>query len=332
MFVIAACGRATDPTTTPPPPPGQYVPARTFDVGAIEGVQIVDASRNRTIPYEVRYPIGAPAKQPVIVWSHGGLVRFGEHDGTDDWSELLAAAGYVVIIPSHTPEVNPTAFTPMCADNGFTVVECPIWVAQNTHRPLDISAVIDALATIEAQSPELDKLLDGSRIGVGGHSAGTTSVLSLAGATQQWVPTAGPYQHADARVSAFLAASPQGPLSAGFNSGFPDNGFQTLAGPLLSITGVGDETGEPSIARRTAFETAQPGDLFLSWDTNRKPHHDTFNRADCGGVLAERCGWYGATGLAYFDAYLRMRPEAIAWLASDQLGAISGGTVEFTRR
>jgi dienelactone hydrolase len=343
LLVAAACGgRAPSDDVDAPPvvgdaAPGEpdaataYAPTTPYAFATLHG-SLIDPDRDRTVEYDVVYPVDAPGARPVVVWSHGGLVRAGSHDGTDGWSEHLAAAGYVVIVPFHIPEEQPTAYTVMCADNGVPALECPIWVAMFTHRPLDASFMIDSLAAIEAAAPELAGKLDGERIGVGGHSAGTTSGLSMLGAEQQWVQTAGPYTHLDPRVDAVLAASPQGPTQAGFASGFRNHSFEPIVRPLLSITGIGDDTGEPSVSRRAAYETAMPGDLWLSWDLDLSVHHDTFNREDCAGALADHCAWFGAIGVAFLDAYLLDIPGAFDWLASDAPVAASNGVLELTRR
>lgn len=308
-----------------------YAPSTPFTIATIHDV-LIDAARSRTVAYDVVFPTNASGARPVVVWSHGGLVRGGSHDGTDGWSEWLASAGYVVIVPFHIPEETPTAYTAMCAENNVPDVECPIWVSMFTHRPLDASFVIDSLATIESRAPELAGKLDRDRIAVGGHSAGTTSGLSMLGATQQWVPSAGPYTHLDPRVDAVLAASPQGPRAAGFASGFGNHAFETIDRPMLSITGMGDDTGEPARSRRLAYESAVAGDQWLSWDLDATVHHDTFNRADCAGVLADHCAWFGAIGIAFLDAYLLESPDAMGWLSSSAPTAPANGVLELTRR
>ena len=140
------------------------------------------------------------------------------------------------------------------------------------------------------------RLLDPTPSGVGGHSAGTTSGLSNAGAWQQWGTGVGPYRHADPRVDVYLLASPQGPMSAGFASGFQEGSFVGITASSLFISGVGDDTGEPAISRTTAFHEAVPGDKFLLWDTDARARHDTMNLLDCVGVTnANHRAWIGAT-------------------------------------
>ena len=39
-----------------------------------------------------------------------------------------------------------------------------------------------------------------------------------------------------------------------------------------------------------------------------------------------------ALGLAYLDAVVTLRPEAIAWLASDAYKTLTGGVIELHRR
>lgn len=101
---------------------------------------------------------------PVLAYSHGnagvGLVGYaiGEH---------LASHGFVVIAPDHT---------------GNTVLDSSNDYAQNLlYRPQDVSASLDFLESGLAGDP-LDKVSDLSRTFVAGHSFGTYSTLSVAGA------------------------------------------------------------------------------------------------------------------------------------------------------
>ena len=100
------------------------------------------------------------------------------------------------------------------------------------NRPEDIRYILDHLADLETQSPELDGMLDLKKIGVAGHSFGAYTTLAVAGATVN-LPHAQPLSFNDIRPLAFIALSPQGDVSGNipFSSGTPGPGF---SGPFWS--------------------------------------------------------------------------------------------------
>jgi dienelactone hydrolase len=281
----SACDRA-DPATC------LYSSELAYDVGEIDGVSLTDTARdNYDLPLVIRYPVGAPGPRPVVIWHHGGNPSARGATRSEEWSRNLAAAGYVVVHPSRTLIADPTPFEAECRDNGFKVPdECAYWVTQNRYGPQNTHFLIDHLADVEALDPALAGTLDADMIVVAGHSAGTTSVLSNAGAWQRWRPAAPQYDERNDAPVAFLATGVQGPMYAGFHSGFQSPGphnaitehsFSGIDRPFMFITGVGDETGEPPEARVTAWLTSSPGDKALLWRgrRGRGPDPDRRDRA-----------------------------------------------------
>jgi hypothetical protein len=166
------------------------------------------------------------------------------------------------------------------------------------------------------------------KVAVAGHSGGTASVLANAGATQRW--GGGPvYQETSSWPIAFLAASPQGPMDASFNSGFGVSSFDDVDRPFMFITGAGDETGEPPAARTTAWFQSQPGSKFLSWDRRPAALHETMDIERCETPLRERhCEWIASAGTAFLDAIVRTRSLARHWMRSNAYEILSGGDIE----
>ena len=333
----SSCDRA-DPATC------LYTSDLVYDVGEVDGVQLTDTTRdNYEIRLVIRYPVGAPAPRPVVIWHHGGSASPRGATRSEEWSRNLAAAGYVVVHPSRTPIADPTPFRAECRDNGFEVPdECVAWVTQNRYGPQNTHFLIDHLSEVEALDPALAGMLDADKIAVAGHSAGSTSVLANAGAWQQWEPGAPRYDERNDAAIAFLATGVQGPMYAGFRSGFQSPGTHRAIGehsfvgidrPFMFITGVGDETGEPPEARVTAWLTSSPGDKALLWDTEAEALHETMDIDRCDGSLrANHCTWIGSAGLAFLDAVVRQRPEAEEWMRSNALEVLSGGAIELHRR
>jgi hypothetical protein len=246
----------------------------------------------------------------------------------------LAAAGYVVIHPSRMPILNATPFLPECALNGMTdPAVCAEWIAQSRYGPQTTHFLIDRLAVIDAAIPAG---LDRDRIVVAGHSAGTITVLANAGATQQWVMGGPVYNEVDSRPMAFFGTGPQGPMYAAFLvAGFPEGeNYKPIDRPFGFVSGHGDRNGNDPASRTAGWLFAMQGHKYLSWDTSPEAHHETMNIHDCTGLVrANHCRWIEAFGLAFFDALVRQRPQAIAWLADpDAYSVLTGGAIESHRR
>ena len=333
----SSCDRA-DPTTC------LYTSDLAYAVGEIDGVHLTDTARNNyDLPLVIRYPVGAPGPRPVVIWHHGGTPSPRGATRSEEWSRTFAAAGYVVVHPSRTLISDATLFEADCRDNGFrSPDECAYWVTQFRYGPQNTHFLISHLADIENLDSALAGMLDADKIVVAGHSAGSTSVLANAGAWQQWMPGAPQYDERDDAPIAFLASGVQGPMYAGFGSGFQSPGshegisehsFVGIDRPFMFITGVGDETGEPPEARVTAWLTSVPGDKALVWDTVAEAVHETMDIHKCNtAVRADHCAWIGSAGLAFLDAIVRQRPDAEEWMRSNALEILSDGAIELHRR
>ena len=323
-----------------------YVSDQAYPVGVIDDVVIIDHSRgDLPIPLLIRYPIaGRVEARPVVIWHHGGNPSARGDERSEEWGTTLAAAGYVVIHPARALLADPAPFQAECAANGFTdPASCAYWATQLRLAPQTTHALIDNLDRIEALDPALAGLLDPSRIVVAGHSAGSTAPLAAAGATQQWAAGGPTYDERDDRPIAFLATGVQGPMYAGFNSGFQSPGsvvrvarhsFAGIDRPFLFVTGVGDETGEPPESRVTAWLTSQSAhDKVLAWDTDPEAVHETMDIDKCDTpTRADHCRWIASIGVAFLDAVVRQRPEARAWLASDAARVLTAGAIELHHR
>ena len=295
-------------------------------------LELTDPARNGyRIPLLVRYPLGIAGKRPVVIWNHGGEPSENGRQRSAEWVATFAEAGYIVIHPSR-PHPDPVPYEAECFANGFKE-ECADFLANHRFGPLTTHFLLDNLALIEAAAPVLAGKLDGSKVVIGGHSAGTTTALANAGAWQQYRVEGPRYQETDLRPLAFIATAPQGPLYAGFTSGFQPESYGGISRPFLFVSGVGDLSGEPSVTRTTAFLTAAPGRKYLSWDTSSEAVHETMDIDNCDTPLrASHCAWIASLGLAFVDAVVRGRAAAIEWLDSDAYQVLTGGAIELFRR
>ena len=334
--LVADCAAQLPPGCSESSPEAcRYVSDLSYPVGVIDDVVLTDSARdNYQVPLLVRYPIGAAGPRPVVIWNHGGDPSPRGNTRSEEWGTTLAAAGYIVIHPSRVPVEDIKGFRTECKANGFKPPEeCAFWLAQMRFGPQTVHFLIDHLTDVQASNPALGGMFDMSRLVVAGHSAGTTSVLAAAGASQQWLEGGPIYSERDSRPIAFLASGPQGPLYAGFNSGFQSNSFVEVDRPFMFITGVGDETGEPSETRTTGWLTSASGNKVLSWDTDPRAVHETMDIHKCDTDVQEsHCRWIASAGVAFLDAVVRGRPEAQDWMASNALNVLSRGAIEIHRR
>jgi hypothetical protein len=309
-------------TLYPLPPPATIV----FADG-----EVVDATHGRTIPIRARWSqeaLDAGGALPVVVWIHGGNADVNGRNGSREWSETLARAGFVVVHPSIVPRTMSGAID-LWAEFGLDVAQgtaCafnPVVV----DRPRDTSAVIDALPSLGAQFPALAGRLDLSRVVVAGHSFGAYTTRAVAGARLDLCPGGSgappgwPFRDAqftDPRPIAFLALSPQGPGRLGFF----EQSFVTLDRPEFMATGRGDITPEETPGDRLrSFQLIAPRGKYLLYIDDVAASHATFNLNE--PLAPQFDPWLQSHVLAFLDAEVRGSATAAAALQS---GAISGAS------
>jgi hypothetical protein len=316
------------------PPSCLYVSDLKFAVEELR-TEVLDPSRNNyRIPLLIRYPVGAPGRRPVVIWNHGGDLAGNARERSAEWGRTLAAAGYVVIHPART-RPNTTGYVQECVDNGqITLADCILWLGHYLFGPLNTDFLIGRFRQLQKAHPALRRLLDPTRIVVGGHSRGSTVPLANAGAWRRWADGGTVYRGLSKRPIAFMASAPPGPEYAGFKSGFQSDSFRRIDGrPFLLISGVGDTVGKPSESRVAGWLRSMPGGKYLSSDTEKQAVHETMNIHKCDTVLrADHCKWIASLGTAFMDAVVRQRPEAISWLASDAYRHLTSGAIELHRR
>lgn len=324
---LGACGYQSG-TFSPALP---VVRSLTYDDGFTDG--------GRTIEIALRRPQGAPLPLPVILYSHGGAQGISNALTVgEEWAAPLVRAGYLVVAIAHVPR-DEASRAALCTSLGLsTVAECATFKYLHWDRPHDVRQVIDLLERVNSTGP-LAGSLDLSRLGYLGHSAGAGSTEMVAGATRQLGTSV--HSLPDPRVKAFVGCSPEGPG----DDGFLDTSWDSVTRPYLSLTGVGDETGEATAAMRPQpYQRMPAGEKYLGWITEASARHTTFEHKLDGCVTWQRqrsadvarCetyfGWLEPAALAFFDAQLKGLPAARAYLASDSLRTLSGGVMEWSRK
>ena len=346
-LLAASAGLVPAAPSCPPYPNCLYVtPVNVNFAVSTSSVTYQDASSSpRTISFAIRTPIGLGGALPVVVWSHGGSQgHLNPLTALSEWGELTARAGYISVGIAHAPRSN---FSRQLLCSALGVSDCATFSYLNWDRPHDISRVIDRLTALNAAVGPLQGRININRIAVGGHSAGSGGTLSVAGALR--VFTNAPRNLADPRPIAFLAFSPQGPVSDGFfETDFrsPHTSWSDISRPVLLSTGDGDNTcgnsaGEcvgtsPSV-RRIPYDLMPAGNKYLMHIHDTDTFHGLFgfNIAECisRGVAPGKCTafrqWLASSALAFLDANVRGSIVARTWLLGGFIQQASGGIVEW---
>lgn len=329
---------APTPAPTPTPAPAAlYQSPNTYSVGIKDGLTVTSAAE-RTLAIRVRYPASfrpaAGERLPVIVWSHGGELKDDGHLQNVEWGNTLATAGYVVVHIAH--------ITQTIAQRDATYAQYGLTPTQGARcfdtalvlRPIDAAAVLAALVTIEARTPELPAPLDLARVAMAGHSFGAYTTRTMAGARVDLCPAAPsiagfpvgwPHRDVSFRNAvpiAFMALSPQGPGRFGF---FADS-WSGLNRPDITMSGDGDDTqGEQPADRIVPYSLMPGGEKWLMYIASIGATHTTLNLNN-NALQPEFTRWIASTGLAFMDTYLRNTPVARSWMTTNQVGAVSNGT------
>ncbi len=323
---------ARAPTNTVAPVADEYKTPNTYQTRIFNNYIVRDAKRNRSFAILVRYPVGAPSPLPLIVWSHGGGFNDNGHRAYDAWGTILARAGYAVIHIAHAED----KLDAHCATLQIPANECEqadfrkevseggtlgvLWY----DRPRDASAVLNDLDNIERAA---NLKFDRARIGAAGHSGGTSTVMSLAGALLDVSPSIHNLYSADPRFKAFLANSPQGIGRLGMTK----NSWDKITAPVMITTGTRDNSeGEQARDRLDPFRAMSAPDKYLLYVDSPGATHATFGFNPDGTRELEV--YIGTAGIAFLDAYLRDSATARAWLNSNGMNVWSNGIAKITAK
>lgn len=283
---------------------------------AHQDIIIVDAPRDREIALRVNYP-AEEGQYPLILFSHSWRT-------SNEWYRPLVdfwvSHGYIVFQPNH---LDSTAAEELMPDNEA--------VSRWQERPQDLSFILDSLSEIEAQVPQLAGRIDTAHIGVAGHSFG--------GNTAQLVGGAQPATRADfvdERISAVVIIS-------GWGTGFFDldeHSWEQFDNPMMLFAGTNDNSDRTNNTwewRLEPFELAKPGDKYAVVIEGAYHGFGGITRAgdpgmQMGPANPTHVTYVTSTTLAFWDAYIKAVPEALAYLQSDSVVVASNGEVDLRRR
>lgn len=288
-------------------------------VTEINGLVVKDAAREREIPIKVYLPEGS-GPFPVIVYSHG---LGGDKDGKVYLGRFWASHGYAGIWMTHYGSDSSVWRAAGSLQKGLDALRRSASQPKTQmDRPQDVTRVLDALDEIMAMDPRLKGKFDPSRIGLCGHSFGAFTTVVSAGGFAQASRAKHGRTFEDPRPLAFLAMSPQGGRPGADNSA----NWSEIKRPFMTMTGSKDT--DQVMPDRTAESRLEPykgmpeGDKYALWIEDA--YHHTFGDPRPAKPLDPRHhDWIKSVSLAFWDAYIKDKPEAKAWLKAKAIEQIS---------
>ncbi len=273
-------------------------------------LDVVDDSRDRTIPIRIRRPptvVGAPPC-PVLLFSHGlGGSRAGCGYLGDHWS----GRGYVTVFLQH-PGSDVAVWKDMPPARRVAAMREAASSANFRLRVEDVVAVIDALDRWSRNERHpLAGRLDLDRVGMSGHSFGAQTTQAVAG---QSYPLVG-RRFTDSRIKAAVIMSPGTPQGRRD----PGDAFADVEIPWLLMTGTKDTSaiGRQSVESRLAVFPALPEGHAYEVVLHAAEHSAFTDRGLPGDREPRNPNHHRAIlalSTAFWDAFLRNDASARAWL------------------
>ncbi len=325
-----------------------YSPLRTYEVEefAPNTIAYTDVTgRRRSFEIKVRYPGGKGGPLPVMIWAHGGgegrNFEGASAGALKTWAEFSARAGYLSVAPAfHARDEADQAA--LCEYLGLVGSECENFNSVTWDRPYDIKAVLDTLTVLNRAGPYQGRV-DLSRIGVGGHSAGSSGTLSVAGAYREikYKRYGGPGFFADPRPKAFVGLSPSAPgNSSMFDTSFNDlaTSWKQIERPVLLATGAADAHEQTPRGRRVPYDAMPAGDKYRIYFHDYDFGHESFGDglSDCSTSTRAKCAAFQAllesAVLAFLDGYVLGLPQALEYTQNGYVQRAGRGVVEWSSK
>jgi len=291
-----------------------------YPVRTIEAVTINDPVQERDITLRLLIPDG-DGPFPLVVYSTGMFCFPQMYDRIiGHW----ASHGYAVMEPNHRD--SPNNDRPPSMDELETIV---------ASRVRDVSAVVDSIDDIE-KGIDRNDFIDRQRVAIGGHSFGAVVSMIKSGLIIKDEYRGDWGEPADERFQAAVLMSTVGPSM----QEFADNAFDGLQNPFIATGGTRDvgrvDLGDltPAEWRMQAYLLAPPGDKY-SVITEGTDHYmgglicnaDRGGEADPAAVATVR-----AMTTAFLDAYINEDPNAMEFLRTADINALTDGQARYQYR
>lgn len=269
-------------------------------------LDVVDASRTRTIPVRIYLPAQV-MKSPVVLFSHG---LGGSREGSAYLGRHWSARGYVVVFVQH-PGSDQSVWQGVPPAERMQALQKAASVDAYMQRVFDVPAVLDQLARWNRDDSHAMKgRLDLRRVGMSGHSFGAVTTQSVSGQSGP----GGRQPFTDKRIDAAIIMSPSVPrqLPAA-------RAFANVQVPWLLMTGTNDTApiGNQDMASRLGVFPALPEGGKYELVLDGAEHSVFTDRALPGDAKPRNPAHHPAIlaiSTAFWDAWLRKDKAARAWL------------------
>jgi hypothetical protein len=296
----------------------------------------VDARRHdRAVPFKIYAPAEeySDTRLPVVVWSHG---LGGSRDGAGFISRFLSAHGYIVVhIQHHGTDSTLWEGKPGHPWDVVRATRIPRHAVLQRYG--DVPFALDQLTKGAGLEPQIQNMMDLSRMGMSGHSFGAHTTAIMAG---QKIGTARRrYQLREPRFLGGILYSPV-PSNQTKTGGMvmdPAERYGGLSIPLFHMTGTADTSpieGFDYTKRLEVFDHSGARDQHLM--VLREGDHMVYNGSR--GQLGENPhrarheDIIKIATLAFWDGLLKGDAAARNWLVGGGLSGWMGPDGTYTFR
>lgn len=288
-----------------------------YEIEITGSVNIPVADQERRVVLRISHP-SASGVFPLVVFSHGAFCSI---DGYSRVADHWASHGYVVILPAH---LDSGALGRIAGSQMNRIF---------LSRLVDMSAVLDALAFIEAEVPGLRGKIDSARVASAGHSMGALVATVLTGL--DILDSGGdPVSFQDKRFDIGLLLNGPGPLPM-----IPENAWSKLVLPTFVYTGTLDQVDMAGPTanwawRLSAYRLTPPGDKYAL--VLKESDHFLGNLM-CpiqgkGAPDYEALTIVNSTSTAFLDSYFKGDAAATAFLRDNQVAELTKGRAQLRFR
>jgi len=302
-----------------------YRPGTTVQQVEVLYEDFTDRDRDREVPVKIFLPESQEGPAPVVLWSHG---LGGNRDGADYLGQHLAKHGYVAVHVQH-PGSDSSLWK---AKNSIMelrkAMEGNASIENFLSRIGDVEFVLDELNRLNRSSTAYKDRFDMRRVGMSGHSFGAITTQAVIG--QEFRRPSGEAERfMEDRIKAAILMSPSPPTSGQDE----ERSFSQVRVPVLHLTGTDDSSPFdwfPATDRRVPFDNMDRSDQYLLIFNDVDHVAFSGHQRRINSLTAHCQDTSKEVALAFWDAYLKDRPEAQRWLQATSAGVttlLNGGDV-----